>query len=440
MKAIIEVIKENKWQTIIISCLLVVLVFSISYAVFFKSGTGTAKSGSIGTLNVTYTDGETLNFVNSMPLLENEVFEYAPSFEFSVKNTGNVVAYAEISLTNIVIDPTLKTEENFRWALYEGETKLSSGTFENVGTTLSLKKNISMAASATKTYNLKVWINDNGGDQNHLLNATMTGKISATVTSSSVATTFDCTETIETYTISESGNYRIEAAGASGTTGNTYGFVGTPPVGGKGATLSSTFPLNSGDELTIVVGCKGSVVQATQTNGTSGAGGGGSFIFKKIDAITNSKYQFQKGDNYYEVLLVAAGGSGSNDASQNSSAVSGANGIGASFIVPTGVAYSTTVTPGTTLDTPSSSTIDGVLSISQFISHDLAGAYIKINDGICKGGFGGGNCVSIGTGKGGGWSVSGNTGNSTTSFSSGTDTSGTTGSRTGNGYVKIYKD
>lgn len=438
MKAIIEIIKENKLQTIIISCLIVVLTFSVSYAVFFKSESGTVQSGNIGNLDITYTDGETFNFSNQIPLLSEEVLEYASSYDFIVKNTGNVVAYAEISFSELVIDDVLKSDGNFKWALYEGETKLSEGNFQNASTILSLKKNISLSASATKTYTIRVWVNDNGENQNHLLNKTMTGKISVSATTAVVATTFDCTETIENFIISEPGNYKIEAAGASGTVGNTYGFIGTPPVGGKGATLSSTFALNNGDELAIVVGCKGSSTDGNNINATAGAGGGGSFIFKKIDSITDNTYQFQKGEDYYEVLLVAAGGSGTQDVayaySQGATPENGKNGVGDTWIIPGGDAYSTqTATPESPIE------LSNVLSISQFISYDLKGNRYSNSGGTCFGGFGGGGCTGNNFSYGGGWS-NGSTRGAATSFSSGTDTNGTTGTRTGNGYVKIYKD
>lgn len=435
MQNIVHIIKENKWQTVFISCLVFIFITSVSYAAFYKSATGTVQSGNIGNLDVTYTDGETFNFINSMPLLEEEVLEYAPSYKFTVKNTGNVAAFAEISLSELVVDNTLKSDENFKWAIYEDQSKISEGNFKNVNTSLVLKSNILLPVSVLKTYTLRVWINDNGGNQNHLINKTITGKINVTVTDKVVATIFDCNETIETFTIPETGTYKIEAAGASGTVGNTYAFIGTPPIPGKGATISSIFSLNSGDELTIVTGCMGSVTQATVQDGTGGAGGGGSFVFKRISSITNSSYQIQKGSNYYEVLLVAAGGGGTNDPSELGYATNGPNGIGATWITPNTTAYSTYTTAGTTNNT--SYPDDEVLGITQFISYNSAGAYYTNNDGICYGGFGGGECGNTWIVPGGGWSKSDS---AATSFSSGTNTSGTTGTRNGNGYVKIYKD
>ena len=59
----------------------------------------------------------------------------------------------------------------------------------------------------------------------------------------------------------------------------------------------------------------GTSKQATQKSGISGGGGGGTFIFKRIETITDERYQFTKGKIKYETLLVVAEGSGGEDSS-----------------------------------------------------------------------------------------------------------------------------
>lgn len=260
-----------------------------------------------------------------------------------------------------------------------------------------------------------------------------TEKYSYEISSVSTSKDFACTNSIQEYTITADGNYLIDAAGAEGTTGNNYSYTGSnPPGGGKGARLSATFALKKGDILSIAVGCQGSVTQATDEDGTSGAGGGGSFIFKKISSITNSLYEIEKDSNYYQVLLVAAGGGGSTDNSYyGEDALAGTDGIGATWITPTsGINFSTTSTTGSS---------SNVLGISQYIRYNLVGGYRLgySGTGDCNGGFGGGGCTDDERSPGGGWSKG--TNNGTTSFSSGTNTTGTTGAQSGNGYVKITK-
>ena len=65
--------------------------------------------------------------------------------------------------------------------------------------------------------------------------------------------------------------------------------------------------------IDIIVGGIGTSKQATQQKGTSG--GGGTFVFKRIDTITDERYQFTKGDIKYETLLVVTGGSGGEESS-----------------------------------------------------------------------------------------------------------------------------
>ena len=286
----------------------------------------------------------------------------------------------------------------------------------------------------TSTSSVTVEIGVEGGYENNSVSLS-SGRLALskeTIETTSNTETFTYTGEIEAYTIPETGLYEIEVAGAEGTTGNRYSYTGTTPVAGKGAKLKSKFNLNKGDVITLVVGGQGSVTQATAKDGTSGAGGGGTFVFKTISSITSSSYQFTKNSTNYEVLMVAAGGGGTGDSSMKGSAYNGYDGIGDTWYSPSNLtAYSTTTTNGST-----SSSLTSVLGISQFISYDSVGAYYTRNSGVCEGGFGGGGCADDNQSYGGGW-----TGSSyqARSFSSGTSTTGETGAQTGNGYAKVTK-
>lgn len=242
---------------------------------------------------------------------------------------------------------------------------------------------------------------------------------------------FEFTGSEQTFIVPQDGNYIITAAGAHGTFGNRFNYNGTTKEGGQGAVISGTFNLNKGDILTIIVGGQGSITQAIAKDGTSGAGGGGTFIFKQVSALDNAKanYQFTKNSSYYEILLVAAGGGGANDTAYNNAATQGCDGIATTFISPANfTAYSSEATTGL------SST---VLGINQFIKYDLVGSEFTKNSGVCQGGYGGGGCSDNTPSYGGGWS-----GNSycTNSFSSGSNTAGSTGGNAeANGYVTILK-
>ena len=89
---------------------------------------------------------------------------------------------------------------------------------------------------------------------------------------------------IQNWTVSQTGTYRITAAGAQGASGDpSY-------VGGRGALVSGDFILTSGQILQIAVGQAG----LYQSSNNNGGGGGGSFV---VDSLNNP-------------LLVAGGGGG----------------------------------------------------------------------------------------------------------------------------------
>ena len=105
---------------------------------------------------------------------------------------------------------------------------------------------------------------------------------------------------IQKWRIPLTGEYLIEAAGASGLT------QCPTSIGGKGAKFLSKFNLVRDDILYILVGQQG----FSYNDHFGGAGGGATYIAKKV---SNEKY-FLKDDNcYVKPLLVAAGGGGSGD-------------------------------------------------------------------------------------------------------------------------------
>ena len=242
---------------------------------------------------------------------------------------------------------------------------------------------------------------------------------------------FSYTGSLQTFTAPADGKYQFELAGASGSGGNTYGtsYTGT---GGKGAKIVATFTLKEGDIVDLVVGGQGICTQATAKDGTAGGGGGGTFAFKRISTITDSRYQFTKGSINYETLLAVAGGGGSQDCAYRNTNSTGYNGQAASYKSPNNyTAYSTTTKAGT-----SSSATSSTMGISQFITYDAKGAYYTRNNGRSQGGYGGGGASDDNWSYGGGW-CNGSSSYQATSWSLDTSATGTDGANTGNGYAKI---
>jgi hypothetical protein len=82
------------------------------------------------------------------------------------------------------------------------------------------------------------------------------------------------TDTIETYTVPETGEYEITATGAAGGVAedSTRHLVDA----GAGATVSGDFELTAGQVLDILIGTQA----ANGQNGEDGGGGGGTFVVK----------------------------------------------------------------------------------------------------------------------------------------------------------------
>lgn len=209
---------------------------------------------------------------------------------------------------------------------------------------------------------------------------------------------FDCTCTEQIFTVLADGVHTIKAVGASGGKGNTYsGDYGSVP--GNGASISAKFELKKGDILHIIVGQEGTGSIATAKDGASGGGGGGTFIFKEIEAITDSRYQFQKGDKYFEVLLVAAGGGGSWDESYKGAVGNGQDGNAVDYYSPTNyIAWGTKTNAGTT-----STSITAVMGISQYITYNAVGSFYTRNGSTGQGGYGCGGSADDNYTYGGGW-------------------------------------
>lgn len=224
-----------------------------------------------------------------------------------------------------------------------------------------------------------------------------------------------------TFTAPNDGVYTLTAAGGDGSQGNTYsGDYGS--VGGKGAQIKADFGLKKGDELLIIPAGHGSGSKGTAKDGASGGSGGGTFVFKKIGSITDSRYQFAQNANY-EVLLVAAGGGGTWDESYNGSQGNGRAGNGANFYSPTNYqAWSTSTASNRT-----SISVSTTLSIDQFKSNGAEGAFYTRNSSTGRGGYGMGSATDDNRSYGGGWRGSGYI---AYSWSSGTNTVGYNGDAT----------
>jgi tripartite motif-containing protein 56 len=229
---------------------------------------------------------------------------------------------------------------------------------------------------------------------------------------------FNVTSGIMSWTVPQTGSYKITAAGAKGGQSTNWG-----PQGGNGALMVGTFTLTKSDIIKLVVGQPGG------SNTYDGGGGGGSFVVKS--------------DN--SPLIIAAGGGGGSasgfsgsgqqaggtatNGSSTSWATGGSNGSG-------GGGYSASGGGGG---------LTGNGSGSWFGQSFVNGA--NGGPGQAQGGFGGGGGGGGTNGAGGGGGYSGGAaapwsyyGAGGGSYNGGTSQSGTIGGNSqANGYITIEK-
>ena len=113
---------------------------------------------------------------------------------------------------------------------------------------------------------------------------------------------------IEVFTVEESGDYQFQCFGAQGgdSPGNSNA-CGPFGAGQKGVKVTDVVSLDSGDQLMILVGGKGS-----NLGSSSAGGGGGTFVVLLTDDETPYELGFSwTGDmSFVEPLVVAGGGAG----------------------------------------------------------------------------------------------------------------------------------
>lgn len=239
------------------------------------------------------------------------------------------------------------------------------------------------------------------------------------------------TGSLQTIHIPDDGEYEIEAIGASGSGGNTYGTNYTSE-GGRGAKIVANFNFKRGDVIDVVVGGVGTSKQATASDGASGGGGGGTFIFKRIETITDERYQFTKGDIKYETLLAVAGGTGGEDSGRMGYSSVGYDGEASNFKSPNNFTeYSKDVR-----NFESCCSDYNIKGIEQFIQFDAKGCFFERANGFSRGGYGCGSAGDDHSPPGGGW-CQGSNSRQATSWSLDPKAVGTDVFNKGNGSVTI---
>ena len=175
---------------VIISSIVVVMiciVVGFTYAWYqIQNAKTNIDVNSVSDIDVSYAGNFDIYSSSGIPIREEDVVEYASCSDFSI--TVNSLPpkgskySTSIGISNIIIASELKNT-NFKWRLYHENQAVATGNFSNLGNDTSLYMySEDFLKTKTSSYRLCIWISDNNGDQNSMMNKNFSGKIDLTTT------------------------------------------------------------------------------------------------------------------------------------------------------------------------------------------------------------------------------------------------------------------
>ena len=173
---------DKKMLFVLLIVLIIGGIFG-TYAYFSSESNTETQNVNTGTLSLEFDDSTPIiNDKNIVPIQDEEIFTKATKKTFTIKNTSTSAINAKIDMNNIEITEALKSPD-FKWALYEGNNSIATGTFETINNNqINLLNNLNLDENTTKTYDLYIWISYKEEPQNTLQG----GNLTTTITVSAV--------------------------------------------------------------------------------------------------------------------------------------------------------------------------------------------------------------------------------------------------------------
>ena len=360
---LIRIIRRQTF--VIVSCLVVVVMGTVlvSSAVFSETiSTSNTKENKVetGTFVVEYSDGNGAITTNKVYVSSDEEGMKEKGKTFSISSGGSSIPTSYVILlgrNSSASSSTHVDHQYIKYSLDDAKPRTVSTAEIFSGNSVSnyeYKIGTGIVTNNTNNHTLRIWLDANtpeSGFYNKTINLGITIKAVPEDPATGQGVQFEYSGKEQTYTIPYSGTYTITAAGAQGSVGNLYNLTDVAAYkGAAGATIHGDFYLEQGDILHILVGEKGNDTPRSTggKDGAGGAGGGGSFIFKEIPKIVDSRYQISKSFNgttkYLDTLLIAAGGSGTGDIGYNTSNSTSYPGNGSQFYSPASNPFQATAT------------------------------------------------------------------------------------------------
>ena len=176
---------EFKKLILILTVAVSVIIMSlmgVSYAWYSLSNSSTSFNTTTANTDLTilYAQSEYVNITTGIPITDEDVPTKAGISRFTVSPGNNLNGYTvltSVELTQIAIDEELKTAD-FKIQLLENDIPIYNGTGENIsGTNLVMKQLSGVNVGSVYNYELRIWINETGVEQNELMGKSFTAKI-----------------------------------------------------------------------------------------------------------------------------------------------------------------------------------------------------------------------------------------------------------------------
>lgn len=176
--------KKRVFRFSVLLAIIIPIVLAISYAYFQAIITG-EDAGITGTSTskfdielITEADGY-INATDLHLITPEQVPEYSQKGNFKVVSGNNDhYIYYTLSLSELTLSSNLQVAD-FKWELLKDNNSHASGTFNGVSqNSMTLASDIVIGANETADYELRLWIEESGGDQYYLIGGTFAAKVS----------------------------------------------------------------------------------------------------------------------------------------------------------------------------------------------------------------------------------------------------------------------
>ena len=151
--------KKNKIMLIILLVALIIIIIALSYAAFSFSKTGSENVITLGTLELTLNEGNTINLEDTYPLTDSEGLALS-GYDFTLENTGTADVDYVIYLDNVAIEsPNVKLDDMYlKYSFDKNKTIGTAEYLETLGEDGSrVLDQGTLKSGEENSYVLRVW-------------------------------------------------------------------------------------------------------------------------------------------------------------------------------------------------------------------------------------------------------------------------------------------